>query len=284
MFSWAAVADADFYNLEISTTPGFESPLVSTTSSTNIVISADDIPVNHADPFYWRVTAVNTGGEGPVSAVRTFSYYIFFPEWAGQGDGIVEISYPGIPDVCDGAPADPGCQMWGGNTVWRDGNANDDYYVAAGGGAGDLFRISRYIEAASPDDFEIRFTPAGGLAVYGFAGFEITSVPFELWNIGETPDDPADDVRMIPFLTTMTQSLLTGRTNSPGLTLRTGLRPSRTGCTFWRPIGQTDTTCLSKLRLDLAVQVQSMIRPPTETLKSIRILLPGTIARPKAPT
>ena len=200
MFSWTAVANVDFYALQISTTPGFESPLASTTTGTSILISPDDLPQDHADPFYWRVKGVNSGGEGPYSAVRTFTYYIFVPDWAGQGDGIVEISYPGIPDVCDGAPADPGCQMWGGNTVWRDGNANDDYYVAAGGGAGDLLRISRYIEAASPDDFEIRFTAAGGLAVYGFAGFEITSVPFELWNIGETPDDPADDVRMIPFL------------------------------------------------------------------------------------
>ena len=57
----------------------------------------------------------------------------------------------------------------------------------------------RYIEALGTDQFEIRFTASGGFGVYGFAGFTIASVPFELWNIGD-PGDPGDDVRMIPFL------------------------------------------------------------------------------------
>lgn len=53
-----------------------------------------------------------------------------------------------------------------------------------------------------PYDFELRFTATGG---WGYDAFNTGTlsfpVPFELWNIGiNTPNDPSDDYRMIPWL------------------------------------------------------------------------------------
>ncbi|HEX9614337.1 MAG TPA: T9SS type A sorting domain-containing protein, partial [Bacteroidota bacterium] len=53
----------------------------------------------------------------------------------------------------------------------------------------------------SPNDFEIRFTSSGGKALLNSTG-ALIDVPFELWNIGvNSPSDPSDDYRMIPFVT-----------------------------------------------------------------------------------
>ena len=50
-------------------------------------------------------------------------------------------------------------------------------------------------------DWEMRFTAAGGLAYRRFNDGAVVNVPFELWRIGiSTPDDPSDDVRMIPAI------------------------------------------------------------------------------------
>ncbi len=52
-----------------------------------------------------------------------------------------------------------------------------------------------------PYDFEMRFTAAGGKAETAFTDDIMIDVPFELWNIGVgTPDDPSDDVRLLPLL------------------------------------------------------------------------------------
>ncbi|MGH7491441.1 MAG: hypothetical protein ACREOO_03495 [bacterium] len=54
---------------------------------------------------------------------------------------------------------------------------------------------------AIPNDYEIRFTAAGGMGWNAFTDGSVTAVPFEIWNIGSsTPDDPSDDVRMIPYI------------------------------------------------------------------------------------
>lgn len=121
--------------------------------------------------------------------------------WAGDGNGIVEVANP-VQAPCPDA-GDPGCDEFDGNTVWHDQNVNGAYYVSAGGGEGELARLARYIEAAAPNEFEMRFTDEGSLGVYpsGFALSDmIISLPFEIWNIRETPDDPSDDIRMIPFI------------------------------------------------------------------------------------
>lgn len=81
------------------------------------------------------------------------------------------------------------------------------YFIVAGGSniadhASAIGRWSRdgsLFSRAIPNDYEIRFTATGGKA---FSLDEnIVDVPFELWMIGsQTPNDPSDDIRMIPWL------------------------------------------------------------------------------------
>jgi len=52
-----------------------------------------------------------------------------------------------------------------------------------------------------PYDFEMRFTANGSWAYEAFNTGQTFKVPFEIWNIGiATPDDPSDDVRLIPWI------------------------------------------------------------------------------------
>ncbi len=85
------------------------------------------------------------------------------------------------------------------------------FFVTHGGGtANDLesfyarvFRGSNFSRAI-PFDFEMRFTTDALANGMGYRRFEdeaiIGNVPFELWNIGMTPDDPSDDYRMLPAI------------------------------------------------------------------------------------
>ena len=75
-FSWTGVANATYYALEISTTLGFESPILFKPTETTLVVTPDELPEDHSDLFYWRVHAGNQIGEGPNSTVRSFTYYI----------------------------------------------------------------------------------------------------------------------------------------------------------------------------------------------------------------
>lgn len=120
-----------------------------------------------------------------------------------EADGMVEVAYAGTPltpDQFDGSGA-----PHGGNKVWHSLNSAQDqrYYVSAGGGGGDIGRLERNIANAVPFDFEYRFAEEneGSYGWYPFeAGGQTTQLnPFQLWRIGvSTPDDPSDDVRLIP--------------------------------------------------------------------------------------
>ncbi|MFH1851361.1 MAG: T9SS type A sorting domain-containing protein [Candidatus Neomarinimicrobiota bacterium] len=73
-------------------------------------------------------------------------------------------------------------------------------------GTGFLDRVFRgaNFSYAIPYDFEMRFTTdalANGMGYLRFGdGETIIHAPFELWNVGTTPDDPSDDYRMIPAI------------------------------------------------------------------------------------
>jgi hypothetical protein len=94
---------------------------------------------------------------------------------------------------------------FGGDNVWHalsPAGFADRHYVSGGGGFGGMDRLTSWIDYAIPRDFEIRFTEAGGWAVFAFDNDMIATTSFELWDTGiHTPEDPSDDVRMIPFLT-----------------------------------------------------------------------------------
>jgi hypothetical protein len=52
-----------------------------------------------------------------------------------------------------------------------------------------------------PWDFEMRFTAEGGYGIWAFENGGTYRVPFELWNTGiNTPDDPSDDFRLVPWV------------------------------------------------------------------------------------
>ncbi|MCK6620045.1 MAG: T9SS type A sorting domain-containing protein [Calditrichaceae bacterium] len=139
-----------------------------------------DYPV--ADGIEWKVSSPLPGIAGKA-----------------PGDGIVEVAYAGSP--LSEAQWDDQGKPFRGNTVWHNINSTREYYVSAGGGSGNINRLLNYIYLAAPRDFEIRFSEAGGFAVYGFENSMICSAPFELWDIGiATPGDPSDDARMIPFV------------------------------------------------------------------------------------
>jgi len=100
--------------------------------------------------------------------------------------------------------ADPvaGVQQATNNSVWGIHTADNGLrgtYEAF------LTRTLRYADAShatSPYDFEMRFTQNSGWAFDAYnSGTRSFQVPFELWNIGiNTPDDPSDDYRLIPWL------------------------------------------------------------------------------------
>ena len=199
-FSWQAVEGAEQYKVDYG----------HFVDSGNYFtgITSDDMLTPHAYLFYceterdttmyWRVRAEIEGDVGPFSEPRSFRYVYFDRDLAEEGRGIVETASP-HGDPCSN-PTETGCEEFGGNTVWHDSNATEDYYISAGGALGGIDRLRRYVRAAAPEDYEIRFTERGGYGVYGFQASTIARVPFELWNVGTTTSDPTDDVRMIPFL------------------------------------------------------------------------------------
>ncbi len=64
-----------------------------------------------------------------------------------------------------------------------------------------MTRNGENLTAIGKNDYEIRFTRAGGKAIRLFEDGAVIHVPFELWNIGrDTPEDPSDDVRLIPAI------------------------------------------------------------------------------------
>ena len=197
--TWAAVPGAAVYEVEVdtaavpfqgaeararTTAPAFEYHLIGGSGAT----------------YHWRVRAFALGASSPYSAPRSFTSP-GFAQPGISGEAIVEIARPGGADPCAGAPVDPGCvQGLGGNTVFHDGDTGADYYVTGGGGTGEIVRLSRFVHMASPDYYEIRFTPAGGHAIYFPPDNHVVHVPFELWNVRTTLSNASDDVRMIPFI------------------------------------------------------------------------------------
>lgn len=87
-----------------------------------------------------------------------------------------------------------GAQGWGIHTGEVGGGILYSYF---------LTRVARNdnFSRIVPNDFELRFTAAGGKGIMAFTTETLVDVPFELWNIGiGTPDDPSDDYRMIPWI------------------------------------------------------------------------------------
>ncbi|MDX1739772.1 MAG: T9SS type A sorting domain-containing protein, partial [Rhodothermales bacterium] len=93
-----------------------------------------------------------------------------------------------------------GCAQVGGNFLYPSFNGAGNY-IMYHEGDGSEFTLPNF----APQDYEIRFTEAGSYGYHPFTTGNAIWVPFEVWDIGPTytgtavnPNDPADDVQMIP--------------------------------------------------------------------------------------
>ena len=138
---------------------------------------SDDLPV--IDGIEWNVVQPNPG----IAAV-------------------IEITGPSGPLLAD--EWDEFGRHFNGNNVWHDPNTSADptrWYASAGRGKGDMKDLEFYLPFSKRRDYEIHFTQSGGFGLYYYNDRKICTTPFEIWDIGvNTPDNPADDHRMIPFL------------------------------------------------------------------------------------
>lgn len=68
---WNAVATAEFYTLQVSTTLDFSTLVIDQTNLTDSIFSASALENNTT--YYWRVSACNVAGEGAFSDVWSFT-------------------------------------------------------------------------------------------------------------------------------------------------------------------------------------------------------------------
>lgn len=124
---------------------------------------------------------------------------------SGVGGAFTFVDYP--------APSDPSEALTGMAGQWGINLSNIltgyQYFDAfLSYGVGSHFSNDTPDDFVGIHDFEIRFTAAGSVAGVRSAGFPYEglagvgpgTVPFELWDTGiATPNDPSDDVRLIPY-------------------------------------------------------------------------------------
>src|SRR5690606_36032064 len=197
---WEPVPGATFYSVQIATVPDFSDRR--TYFVEEPALHGYGFPANDIRKVFWRVRAEEEGvGVSPWSETRRFVYYRHLFDFFGGGTGVVETAHPDVDDVCAwGGKEDVGCQTYGGNAVYADPNSTGDYALVSTS----VFRHMIEERIIEDEDFELRFTeacatPGTCLGAYVRDGALITSVPFELWNIGDE-DDPSDDVRMITLV------------------------------------------------------------------------------------
>jgi len=105
----------------------------------------------------------------------------------------------GFPDPTNGATGGAPSVDFGDGGRWgiEDGGGADGSYAVF---KSRVFRNDNFTRFV-PNDYEIRFTAAGGKGYLAFTTGAVINVPFELWCIGSgTPNDPSDDYRMIPWI------------------------------------------------------------------------------------
>lgn len=134
--------------------------------------------------FGFRNFSVVSNTAGPISPIHPGAF-----------------AFAGFPTPGNGNPIS-GIQQSTNNSRWgihtADNGTRDSYeaFISRTTRAGTLWL------GIVPDDYEIRFTSLGGWAYDAFGTGTLSfHVPFEIWNIGNnTPDNPIDDYRMVPWL------------------------------------------------------------------------------------
>ncbi|MEO1571171.1 MAG: T9SS type A sorting domain-containing protein [Bacteroidota bacterium] len=237
---WSSVPGAEGYRILFDVERDGRT-VTSALYTTNTEITIGGPPAGEVYTYRWSVEADGRLADGSRiagerSETGTFTLFRYVPGLLGNnGEGIVEVASASGTDPCADTPTDVGCAGGiGGNTVWQDPDATGDYYIS-GGSTGGLSDLALNRTIADEDDVEVRFTaacaePGACLAVYftpASRNGQILSVPFEAWYLASTPDDPSDDLRMIPqvlengdtpvvdFANTFTDNDLWGDSNAP---------------------------------------------------------------------
>ena len=136
-------------------------------------------------PFDWKSFQVVANASGPLDPPEPGAF-----------------AFQGFPTPDDGNPTDRqqvGSGHWGFHTG-DPGAVRGSYELFLERSMrGDNF--SRVV----PYDWEMRFTARGSWALRWFEDDFLVKVPFEIWNVGiNTPDDPSDDYRLIPYFLSTT--------------------------------------------------------------------------------
>ncbi len=93
-----------------------------------------------------------------------------------------------------------------GNYSERNSDSGPYYLMGGKNGSSTVSSFDRWTrngqltDVIAGNSYEIRFTAVGGKAFTAFGNATLIDVPFELWNLSNTPENTADDVRMIPLL------------------------------------------------------------------------------------
>jgi hypothetical protein len=206
-FYWSAVDGATGYIWQMSPNIDFGGAIdVAAADSLSFV----DRPIDAEGTIYWRVRGQNDTEVGPWSdawsltlSTDTLKPGISGPLIIDDSFMFVEIAGPDDRFACgQNAGSIFGCDEIGGNFVYSSLNGSGEYIMYHEGvGSEDV------IGPFGPNDYEIRFTPRGSYAYNSFTTGTAIWVPFEVWDVGSTytgtainPNDPVDDVQMIPIL------------------------------------------------------------------------------------
>ncbi|HEY4613527.1 MAG TPA: T9SS type A sorting domain-containing protein, partial [Bacteroidota bacterium] len=143
-------------------------------------------------PLDFKRMVMTSNGNGPITGKVGFTATPEPPYGGYSADWYRDVLAGGNTSLT----LPTGMQVAGGwYFVTSFGDANDYATAINNWTAGNAF--SRLI----PNDYEIRFTAAGGKAWLAFGTKALIDVPFEIWQTGiATKDNPADDVRMIPIV------------------------------------------------------------------------------------
>ena len=211
-FRWEGVPNADAYELAVR-------HVDSTRAVTYQTLGGDLLAELAEGSYRWQVRGYNDGGFGPWSPERTvtvgragyarfgFANFLTVSNAAGPIPattpqfGAMDPNHRGFPrggaeplDQTAGVQQSTNNSRWGIHTA--DTDATDEgytYFLAR------VLRDGANAGALRGHDYEWRFT-GSSKAVNFFAAKEVYDVPFELWDVGTTPADPADDVRLVPYV------------------------------------------------------------------------------------
>ncbi len=210
--------DALYCETQVDDDPGFGSPVFYSHQGTFAA------PVEPQRSYWWRSRGVGRAEvPGPWSAVRSFTTggEVFeqpirdFQTVANAAGpihppecGALAMNESGFPNAACAADRPSANQQATTDLVWaiHAGNASIPFGPATDkstylGRSWGSREATGSVGVLLPYDYEWRFTAAGGKAKRAYDGGDVMDVPFELWRTGiGTPNDPSDDVRLVPVV------------------------------------------------------------------------------------